>query len=73
MIQYSYSVYLLLNDFEYGILDIVGQLSGVEPILEVSLCRLEILAIGVGARAQYLHQTIGGESELESVMMEKCA
>ena len=52
---------LLLNDLEHGILDIVGQLCGVEPILEVPLGRLEILSIRVGAGAQNLHQTIRGE------------
>ena len=49
---------LLLNDLEHGILDIVGQLSGVEPILEVPLGRLEILTVRVGSGAQNLHQTV---------------
>ena len=48
--------HLLLYDLHHGVLDVVGELRLVQPVLEILACRLEVLTRGVGTRAQNLHQ-----------------
>ena len=48
--------HLLLDDLHHRVLDVVGELRLVQPVLEVLSCGFEVLSRGVGARAQNLHQ-----------------
>ena len=51
------SGYLLLYDFHHGVFNLVVESGLLESVLEVVLGGLEVLSVGVGARAQDLHKT----------------